>query len=336
MGFARDVTQRHLTQQALAESEKRHRTLMEKLPLSATIVQDGVLKYINPKALELSGYCAEECVGQSFLTFIPQADRPKLIASRERRTSGESAPRDYELRLIAKDGRIIDCRAHFSTVKWDERIATLGIFEDVTEQNRMKAELQSLESTDLLTRVANRRHFIERLEEALSQVQRAGDYQAALLVIDLDHFAATNTALGHAAGDAMLQHFSGFLREQLRKADIGGRVGDQEFAVLLPGTSLDTASIFAERLRQKAAERSAIIKNRTVSIAISIGVASLDTADASAEQILVRAGEALLRAGNGGRKVIEIATGPGAEKPAVSPKGAKKTSRAARPGPAPH
>lgn len=332
VGFARDVTQHHLTQQALTESERQYRRLMEKLPLSAAIVQDGILKYLNPKALELSGYSAEACIGQPFLSFIPEADRPKVLATHEQRMRGESAPQDYEVQLVAKGGRIVDCHGHFSMVRWDERIAMLGIFEDVTEQNRTKAELQSLESTDLLTHLANRRHFIERMEEALSQVHRAADYQVALLVIGLEHFAATNATLGHAAGNAMLRLFSSFLRDQLRKADVGGRIGDHEFAVLLPGTDLNTASVFAERLRKKAAELSAIMQNRKVALTLSIGVSTINAADATAEQVLVRASEALQRIVADGCQRIEIATAPGAERSGVSPRGAKKTSRGSRPG----
>lgn len=332
VGFARDVTQRHLTQKALAESEDKHRRFMEKLPLSVTIAQDGIVKYINPKGVELSGYSAQECIGQPFLPYIFEADRPRVIAAEEQRMRGDSAPRDYQLRMVNKAGTVVDCHGYFSTVKWNGRIATLGVWLDITEQNRLKAELQSLESTDLLTHLANRRHFLERMEEALSRVHRTADFQTALLVIDLEHFTTTNTTLGHAAGDAMLRLFSNFLREQLRKADVGGRIDDHEFAVLLPGTDPDTASVFAERLHTKAARLSAVMQNRKISFTLSIGVSTMSAADTSAEQVLMRARAALQHTGAGQRKRIASATGPGVTTPGIAPGDARKTGRRARSG----
>jgi PAS domain S-box-containing protein len=139
VGFARDITERHTLQQALVESEKQQRSFMENLPLSVTIAQDGVLRYINPKAAELTGYAAEECVGRSFLPLIFPADRAKAKAGHEQRMRGQATPSSFELRIVSKAGRIIDCRCYFSLVNWDNRIASLGIFEDVSEQKRIKA-----------------------------------------------------------------------------------------------------------------------------------------------------------------------------------------------------
>ncbi len=301
VGFARDITQRHAMQEALIESERQQRSFMDNFPLSVTIAQDGVFKYINSRAAELCGYTADECVGQSFLPLILEADRARVLADHTQRMRGELVLSDFEIRIVSKAGRIIDCHCYFSLVKWDSRIASLGIFEDVTEQNRIKAELQSLESTDLLTRLANRRHFTLRMDEEISLLQRGAHHPVTLLVIDLECSTEGDSARGYAASEAMLRLFSILLGDELRKADIGGRIGEAEFAVLLPDTDLDTASVFTERLRQKAVDISSIMENRIV-FRLSIGTHGLSTADASAEQALKRARQAIPRAVAGARK----------------------------------
>lgn len=314
VGFARDITQRHRTQQALAESEEQYRRIVEKLPLGAAILQDGILRYINPKGLRLSGYSAEECVGKAFLPSILAADHAKVLAVQEQLIRGEAAPHDYELRMVKKNGEIVDCHGYFSMVKWDERVATLGVFEDVTEQKRLKDQLQSLVCMDLLTQLPNRRNFIARMESVYSQMLRDADFRVALLVIRIDPFPASGNTRSDPADGGTLQLFSTCLREQLRKADIAARIGDAEFAVLLPGTDPATAFVFAERLRTTTGKASG---DASKLLSLSIGVSTIDVADAPDDQVLVRACAALRRGNTGGGKLIEIATGRGAKKPGV-------------------
>lgn len=305
VGFARDITERHLMQQALVDSERQLRYVMDNLPLSVTIAQDGILMYINPKTAELIGYSAEECVGRSFLPLIFEADRPKAAADHEQRMRGDKAARDLEVRLVSKTGRVIDCQCHFSLVNWDNRPASLGVIEDVTEQNRIKAELESLESIDLLTRLANRRHFMARMDEELSRLRRNERHQVALLVIALDRAEKTDVA----ANETMLRLFSTLLNDELRKADVGGRIGDTDFAVLLPETDRVTASVFAERLRKRAVDASAILGIRN-GFNVSLGVSALCAADVCADDVLQRANEACQRARASGENRIEVATEP--------------------------
>ncbi|MBS1227245.1 MAG: hypothetical protein H6R17_522 [Proteobacteria bacterium] len=289
VGFARDMTERHREQQALSESESQQRSFMENLPLSVTITQDGILKYINQKAAELFGYSPDECIGKSFLSLVLEGDRRQSLADHGQRMRGEAAPLESDLRIVTQSGQVIDCHCYFNQVTWNGHVASLGIFEDVTAQKRLQAELQSLESVDLLTRLANRQHFIVRMEEALSQIRRRNDRQVAVLVIELEQITEIDKTMDYSAGDAVLQQFSTLLSGELRTADTGGRIGDKEFAVLLPDTSLLTASLFAERLYKKTSEVMVLVENRTVSIAVKIGISTLNAEDTSAELILARA-----------------------------------------------
>ena len=322
VGFARDITESHRVQQALVESEQQLRCLMDSLPLSVTIAQDGILKYFNPKAVELCGYAADECIGQSFLPLVFEADRVRATADHEQRMRGETAPRDYELRLVSKAGRVIDCQCHFNLVKWDNRPASLGVFEDVTEKNRMKAELKSLESIDLLTRLANRQHFMARMAEEFSRLQRKAERQVSVLVIALDHVKPG----GGGADETMLRLFSTLLNDELRKADVGGRIGETDFAVLLPETDLLTASVFAERLRKKSTDASAVLNTRN-RFTLSLGVAAMCAGDLSANDALERASEAYRRARAGGRNQIKVEGEPKSSPPDTAPEYPIKSAR---------
>ncbi len=169
---------------------------------------------------------------------------------------------------------------------------------------RAEAELTLLARTDSLTGCANRRHFTEQLDMELARTRRFDD-RAVLLAIDLDHFKKVNDSFGHPAGDAVLRHFTDLTRQRLRQVDLLGRLGGEEFALLLPGTDGAGAAEFAESLRRLVADNPARTDKGAVSVTVSIGIAELDQADKSANDTLARADIALYRAKAAGRNRIE-------------------------------
>ncbi len=112
------------------------------------------------------------------------------------------------------------------------------------------AELERLAMTDELTGVPNRRHFLSRLE---SERQRALRYkhQVCMTMLDLDHFKQVNDRYGHPAGDEVLKHFAGLLRDHMRCEDVIGRLGGEEFALLMPETEPAGAQAVLERIRHE-------------------------------------------------------------------------------------
>ena len=175
---------------------------------------------------------------------------------------------------------------------------------DITERKRMDAELLLLATTDFLTALPNRREFMARLSDELARLQRSVDESAAVLMLDIDHFKTVNDEFGHATGDAVLRHMAGLMRAGQRKIDTLGRVGGEEFAVLLPGASLDAAAAYAERLRQSVAETPLVCDGREIAITVSIGIASIYPVDASADAALIRADKALYNAKEAGRNRV--------------------------------
>lgn len=177
-----------------------------------------------------------------------------------------------------------------------------GMVQDITRQKNREQELHKLATRDMLTGLANRRHFMQRMAQEQARTQRFGS-PCGLLMIDLDHFKQVNDRFGHAAGDEALKLFARVSSAQLRNIDILGRIGGEEFALLLPGTDMDGAFILAERLRQ-AVEGARIEQYPDLKLTASIGVSVLTLDDSSSDAPLLRADRAVYQAKNTGRNRV--------------------------------
>lgn len=308
VGFARDITARHITQANLERSERQFRSFIERLPLSVVIIRDGLVKYVNAEATDMFGYPPDECLGRSFLCLIHEMDLPQMQNFYEQQMRGAGEPQGSDVRLVSKAGKIMDCRLYASMVDWAGQLAVMAVVEDVSDYKRMESELRSLASIDFLTGLANRRQFMTRLEEAHSRLQRDAEQGNSVLILDLDLFKSVNDRYGHATGDAVLQRVAAALRDGLRTEDVAARIGGEEFAILLPGTDLSMAAVLAERLRQSIGEASVDGVKGGISVTVSIGVAAMLGTDLCADQVLQRADEALYRAKAAGRNRTEFAT----------------------------
>ncbi len=176
---------------------------------------------------------------------------------------------------------------------------------DITERKRVNDELVQLATTDFLTGLPNRRQFMLRLDDEQARLQRDVGGRAAVLMLDIDHFKEINDAHGHDCGDAVLRHLAGLMRDSQRKIDMLGRVGGEEFAILLPGADMEAARAFAERLRQRIADTPLAHKGGAIAITVSIGIAALAQAERDGDAALVRADQALYCAKRGGRNRVE-------------------------------
>jgi diguanylate cyclase (GGDEF)-like protein/PAS domain S-box-containing protein len=179
-----------------------------------------------------------------------------------------------------------------------------GVGSDITERKRMERELRELATTDSLTGLANRRQFLLRVEHELARLQRSDHQPTAVLMIDLDHFKRVNDRYGHAVGDEVLRHYALLLEEAMRTVDLAGRMGGEEFAILLPGADASAGCAFAERLRVRTAASPLIHDGQVIAVTASFGVAAMKASDMSASDVLKRADAALYRAKQGGRNQV--------------------------------
>ena len=169
-----------------------------------------------------------------------------------------------------------------------------------------QVELEQMAKIDFLTGIANNRFFSEAGE---NEIQRAHRYNRplAVLMVDLDHFKKINDEYGHSTGDKALVEFAAICKNILRDVDIFGRLGGEEFAILLPETDIAGGAIIAERLLSAIGKTNIDADNKILHITVSIGVAELLPDEDKLETLLKRADDAMYEAKRKGRNQVIIA-----------------------------
>lgn len=194
---------------------------------------------------------------------------------------------------------------HYSQLEQVNANLEQQVFERTQALQQANQRLEQLASSDSLTGLANRRHFVEQIQIAIHRAQREMT-PLCLLMIDLDLFKNINDTYGHDVGDGVLKNFTQVAKKPLRATDLCARIGGEEFVILLPNTALESALQVAERVLQSVREQSIPIAQGTLTYSVSIGVSSLLPTETSYEAILKRADKALYRAKLEGRNRISI------------------------------
>jgi diguanylate cyclase (GGDEF)-like protein len=184
-------------------------------------------------------------------------------------------------------------------VEFEGRDGVFIALNDITERKHLEARLEHQINTDDLTGLASRRRILDLL---LQEFERARRYASplAILAVDIDHFKQINDTCGHDGGDEALRVFAGVLRGGLRSPDMAGRMGGEEFMVVLPETGPEEARQAAERLRQMVEARGVSLDKKILRLTVSIGIASIETCD-SVEELMKAADHALYAAKDAGR-----------------------------------
>lgn len=314
--FGRDITRQQAEADALRQSQAEVERLsgwMALLLNSAgdgiyVVDQKGLCSFVNPSALSMLGVAESELLARDphalFHRHQACAEAPDCPVAH---TLRDQVTRRQEDLFVRKNGEVFPVQLVVTPMfEAGQLVGAVVVFQDISERKRMEGELVKLATTDVLTGLANRRHFVQALDLELARLQRQPDADVALLMLDLDYFKQINDTYGHAGGDAVLRVFADCLRAPLRKVDLVSRLGGEEFAMLLPGTHPDNARLLAERLRQRIGEMTIAFGEHRISVAVSIGVAALSAHDASPDDALGRADKALYAAKHGGRNRVAV------------------------------
>lgn len=201
---------------------------------------------------------------------------------------------DRPLSIRLANGEVVEFRC--KALPGGGRLLTYG---NVSELADRAESLERLACVDGLTGLNNRRHFLALAENEWSRFQRYGR-PLALLMIDIDFFKSVNDTYGHDAGDAVLKAVAESLHRSKRSSDIAGRLGGEQFALILPEATIDRAVSAAERYRTLIGGRPIIAMGRQISVTVSIGVGIAEADMSGFEDLLKRADVALYEAKNSG------------------------------------
>jgi len=291
-----------------------HKRLLDQLHDAVHFVDTRrVILYWNEAAERLTGYSSSEVIGRHcFDGLLDHVDR--FGCSRCHRdcplaqSMEQDRPVHERLFLRHKDGRRISVDVRIMPVRKDDGtvIGGVEVFCDATPSVVVESAFRQIREAadrDPLTGLANRRYLDRMLAHYLEKLDRSGE-PLSLIMSDLDHFKQINDTWGHVIGDHALAQFAAVLQNQCRSVDLVARFGGEEFVVLLPGLTLDTATQIAERLRRTAvtATPESLGQRR---LTASFGVAEATPGEA-ASHILSRVDTALYRAKSLGRDRVEV------------------------------
>jgi diguanylate cyclase (GGDEF)-like protein len=210
--------------------------------------------------------------------------------------------------LHGKDSDGLLSSAWLSVLSLEAFLMTIATAFILLAMSKERTELRhkTAAMTDPLTGLLNRRAFLQDAESLLQQ-QTARDRPIAVLLIDLDHFKSINDRFGHAVGDKVLQIFAKTTRGGLRQTDLVGRLGGEEFTVVLADAGMDNAYLVADRLRKAFAAAAAVVDGETIYATASIGVSVIIDPRQDLAKLITLADQALYLAKARGRNRVEVA-----------------------------
>lgn len=239
---------------------------------------------------------------EAFMSMVHPLDQAKVAKSRQEML--EVGFIDIKYRIIQPSGCIRWLHEIADNTSPDDPNILLGTLHDITAHKALEEKLRKQAITDDLTGVFNRRYFMKRLRQAFSHYLRS-EQNAAVLLFDVDYFKTVNDTYGHAMGDQVLQQVCRLFTERFRETDIVGRLGGEEFAVLLFEVSSEDAVAIAEHIRQAlAAHTFKTESGSTFHISITCGVSSFAEDDPTEDSVLHRADKSLYLGKHHGRDQV--------------------------------
>lgn len=304
-----DFTDHKAVREELEVAHSHLKAVVENFP-GALVMEDtfGRIVLLNQSIFDLLGLPGtnDYVLGRPIyplMVFSSQvAEDGQVFIDRIEELRAASRP-EYGEEIHFKDGRWVE-RDFIPIRLHDNLIGFLYIYRDISQKKRHARELWQLATSDPLTGIPNRRAFFESIERERARLARYPG-EAAILMIDIDHFKQINDTHGHAAGDAMLCHIVRQVRKLLRESDTLARLGGEEFAILLPQASREGAVGLGERVRKTLEDNPLFYNDTPIRVTTSVGVTIMTADDLNTDQTLSRADHALYEAKRNGRNRVE-------------------------------
>jgi diguanylate cyclase (GGDEF)-like protein len=299
---ARTRLRRRFLQDADEQTEQLYRQLASHIPNGAVYIYDKDFRLILAEGKEIRDLGAEGHLSEGMFLheLFPAETRDTLLEHVWPALEGNETQFELE---IGERALIF----HALPIKSSAGEITAGMLmgQDITQRKAMEEKLREAATTDTLTSLYNRRHFMEHLNESVSRAERYGE-ALSLCICDVDNFKTVNDIYGHQSGDEVLSRFAAHLRKHLRDSDIPARYGGDEFVILFPATKARNAAQSIDRFRAALEEESFESDDgRLFMITGSFGVAE-HAAGMSAKALLEAADQALYASKAAGRNQVSI------------------------------
>ncbi|MES2103033.1 MAG: EAL domain-containing protein [Pseudomonadota bacterium] len=314
VGSLIDVTDRKLAEaKAFAEKELAEVTLASIADAVITTDNLGRISYCNKIAEQMLGLSREDMLMQPFDTVCKIFDEknheqvPDFLEQVLWPDAGSETTND--LYLLGVDGSNIPIDRSIAPIRNADSnvIGIVIVLHDVSEVRRHAAQLSYQATHDELTGILNRREFERRLNELLAKEPLDDKPEEhAVMYLDLDRFKIINDTSGHAAGDELIRQVSHMLKHRLRDGDMVGRLGGDEFGVVLTHCSRADACRLADALRQSVADIRFVWNGRTFAIGVSVGLVVLNPALVTLKEVMKAADAACYMAKEKGRNRIHL------------------------------
>ncbi|MGH8254491.1 MAG: EAL domain-containing protein [Steroidobacteraceae bacterium] len=285
------------------------RAALESLPGAVvTVDSKSRVDYLNPAAATLLGIASDAVTGSSLEELArnaSEADR-KLLAEPVHQALTAGAPLNLGRRPLVFGPESAERLVEVTAAPLRDEVGDINgavlLLHDVTESRGLTRQISYQAAHDALTGLVNRREFERRLQDAVDGARR-GDANHVLCYLDLDRFKAINDTSGHQAGDSLLRDIAKLVRGGVRDSDTVGRLGGDEFGMLLMGCPLDKARQIADEVCRKVADHRFVWRDRIFNVGASIGLVEVSRDAASIEEVLAAADSACYQAKRQGSHV---------------------------------
>ena len=305
----REIEMRRQAEAVLRESEERFFSAFEYAANGMALVGlDGRLLKVNQALCVMLGLDRDVLLTKTLADVTLSEDRTLGQAHRQRLLDGELNAYQVETRFLTGAGQCVWVLVSVSLVRSEDGFGLYFIaqIENITARKQLEQELYQLATTDHLTGISNRRDFLARAEHELRRCRRQGSV-LAFLMVDVDKFKSINDTWGHAVGDEVLLAMVQASRTVLRSTDLFGRLGGEEFGIVLPDVDRRAALFIAERVRAAVAGIAVGAGQAAIRFTVSIGLAFFSPGLAGVEELMRRADAALYQAKTSGRDRVCVA-----------------------------
>jgi len=301
----RSFARRERLLQQLRQSEAEAFAEKELVQVTLASIADAVITTDREQRISYSNRNAEQMLGLS------GADMLGRPLDEVCRLEGKGSA----LHVLAADGTLlpVDRSEALIHAPDGEAIGQVIVLHDASEARRHAAQLSYQATHDDLTDILNRREFERRLRELLAALRQGSGGEHAVLYLDLDRFKIINDTSGHAAGDELIKQVSQLLQATLRERDIVGRLGGDEFGIMLTQCSHEDALKVAEKVRKAVVDLHFAWGVRSYRIGVSIGLVLLDSRSSSLKEVMKAADAACYMAKEKGRNRIHLYSDDDAE-----------------------